>query len=53
MYYISKRLEIAGAHNLKLDYDRIQNIAELARLRNMNENVVRCLILYGKSYKPR
>lgn len=39
--------------NLKLDYDRIQNIAELARLRNMNENVVRCLILYGKSYKPR
>ena len=39
--------------NLKEDYDKIQNIAELARTRNMNENVVRCLILYGKSYKPR
>lgn len=40
-------------NKLKEEYKEIQNIAELARLKNMNENVVRCLILYGKSYKPK
>lgn len=40
-------------NKLKEEYKEIQNIAELARLKNMNENVVRCLILYDKSYRPK
>lgn len=39
--------------DLRMEYSKVQNIAELSRRRCMNESVVRCLIKYGKSYKPK
>lgn len=46
MYYVSKRMEIAGAHNLKLDYEsKCQNlhghnwiVTVYCKTKNLNQN---------------